>query len=148
MGHDDELIGRAFTVAFRAHAGQTDKSGAPYIGHVVRVAAGVVTVEEVVVALLHDVVEDTDVTLAALEQHFPVHILQAVGAITRRPSEAPAEYYARVAANPLARAVKAADIADNSSPARMSLLDDATRGRLSEKYAKARAALGLEKDTP
>jgi hypothetical protein len=139
----DEMIGRAFVVAFRSHIGQVDKSGAPYIGHVVRVAAAVTSPTEVVVALLHDVVEDTATTLDELATAFPPDIVAAVDAISRRPDEDGAVYYARVAANPLARAVKAADIGDNTSPARMAMLDPETRKRLTAKYDRARSALGI-----
>lgn len=133
----DDMIGRAFVEALKAHAGQVDKSGAPYIGHVARVAACVEGRDEIVVALLHDVVEDTEVTLSDLAAVFPDDIIEAVDAITHRPGEPREHYYRRVAKNALARRVKLADIADNSSPQRMSLLDSATRARLEKKYAKA-----------
>ena len=135
------MLGRAFEMAFRAHAGQIDKSGAPYIAHVVRVAAGVDGETAQVVGLLHDVVEDCDTTLADLEAAFGAEVAAAVDAITKRAGEANAEYLIRVAANPLARMVKLSDIADNSHPARLALLDQPTQDRLREKYAKARAAL-------
>ena len=63
--------------------------------------------------------------------------------MSRRPGEEADDYYRRVCVSPLARAVKAADIADNSNPLRLALLDPETRARLEEKYAKARVALGL-----
>lgn len=137
MMNVDEMIGRAFVRALRAHAGQVDKSGAPYIGHVARVAASVEGRDEIVVALLHDVVEDTGVSLSDLADDFPDDIIEAVDAITHRPGEPREDYYRRVAKNALARCVKLADIADNASPQRMSLLDEATRMRLEKKYAKA-----------
>ena len=136
------MIGTAFELALTAHKGQEDKSGQAYIGHVVRVAAGVEGEAETVVALLHDVVEDTDVTLAEIDAEFGPDIATAVDVITRRAGEAPEAYYDRVRANPLARAVKLSDIADNTHPARLALLDEDTRARLTQKYAKARRALG------
>ena len=135
------MIGAAFELAFAAHQGQTDKAGMAYIGHVVRVAAGVETDDERVVALLHDVVEDCDVPLSDIEAKFGVDTAAGVDAMTRRDGEAPEAYYARVRANPLALRVKRADIADNSSPERLKLLDEATRKRLTKKYAHALSAL-------
>jgi (p)ppGpp synthase/HD superfamily hydrolase len=136
-------LGAAFELALAAHAGQTDKAGMAYVGHVARVCAGVAEAGEAaqVVALLHDVVEDSDVPLARIEADFGPEVARAVDAITRRPGEAPAAYYARVAADPLARAVKLADVADNANPSRLALLEAPTRERLERKYDAARAAL-------
>ena len=125
-----------------AHAGQTDKAGLAYIGHVARVAAGVRGEKPQTVALLHDVVEDCGVPLARIEAEFGDEIAGAVDAITRRDAETPGTYYARVRANPLALLVKLSDIADNTHPARTALLDDETRTRLEQKYARARDMLG------
>lgn len=138
------MIGAAFELALAAHQGQTDKAGMAYIGHVARVAAGVETDAERVVALLHDVVEDCDVPLADIEAKFGAEIAAGVDAMTRRNGEAADDYYARVRANPLALRVKRADIADNSSPERLKLLDEATRERLTKKYADALNALGAK----
>lgn len=142
------LIDRAHSMATAAHEGQTDKAGAPYIDHPRRVAIRVhqYAPEEhseaaQAVAWLHDVVEDSSITLQDLAQEFPPEIVAAVEAITHRPHEAREDYYQRVAANDLARAVKLADIEDNSDPARLQLLDNDTRRRLQDKYTKARAAL-------
>ncbi len=135
------MIGAAFELALAAHAGQTDKAGMPYIGHVARVAAGVETDTECVVALLHDVVEDCGVPLDKIADRFGADIAAAVDAITRRDGEAAEAYYARVRVNRLARSVKLADIADNAHPDRLRLLDDDTRARLTRKYAAAEAAL-------
>jgi (p)ppGpp synthase/HD superfamily hydrolase len=134
-------VGEAFELALAAHAGQTDKAGAPYIAHVVRVTAGVASDKARVVALLHDVVEDTEVTLQAVEARFGPDIAAAVDALTRREGEAPEAYYTRVRASPLAREVKLADIADNADPRRLALLPDTDRDRLTRKYAHARAQL-------
>ncbi len=138
------MIGAAFELAFAAHQGQTDKAGMAYIGHVARVAAGVDTDEERVVALLHDVVEDCDVPLSEIEAKFGPEIAAGVDAMTKRKGEALDAYYARVRNNPLALSVKLSDIADNSSPDRLKLLDDATQERLTRKYSDALAALGAK----
>lgn len=135
-------VGDAFELALKAHEGQTDKAGMAYIGHVVRVADGVSGTPARIVALLHDVVEDCDLPLAVIHERFGPQIAESVDAITRRQGEPPQDYYARVAADPLAYVVKLADIADNSHPARLALLDPRTRSRLEQKYAKALALLG------
>ncbi|KXX58406.1 HD domain-containing protein [Rhodococcus sp. LB1] len=129
-------------IASAAHDGQVDKAGQPYIAHPARVAARVGGDERAVAAAwLHDVVEDSDVTLADLEESFPVEVTAAVDALTRRGGEDPADYYARVRQVPLALTVKLADLADNSDPQRLAQLDAATRDRLTAKYARARAEL-------
>ena len=79
---DEGRIGRACELAFRAHAGQVDKSGAPYIAHVVRVAAKLADPEDVVVALLHDTVEDCDTTFEEIEAAFGPETATAVDAVT------------------------------------------------------------------
>ena len=87
--------------------------------------------------------EDTDVTLAELRGAFGDAIADAVDALSRREGEEPRGYYARVRGNPLAMAVKEADIADNTAPDRVALLDECTRERLSAKYQHAATELGL-----
>jgi (p)ppGpp synthase/HD superfamily hydrolase len=105
------------------------------------VAARVEADEARAVAWLHDVVEDTAVTLDDLAAQFPAEVVQAVRVLTRRDDDRGEEYYRRVRANPLALAVKLADIADNTDPARQADLDPATRRRLAAKYRHARAVL-------
>ncbi|OLR95377.1 HD domain-containing protein [Actinokineospora bangkokensis] len=133
----------AVRIAREAHAGQVDKSGRPYIGHPLRVMAAVDGEHRKMAAVLHDVVEDTPVTPAdLLAAGCPPPVVAAVEAVSKRPGEAQADYLARVRADPIALAVKRADIADNSSPARLALLDAPTRERLRAKYAAALAVLG------
>ena len=142
-----DLVDLAREVATRAHAGQFDKAGAPYIGHPGRVAARVVgdpLAESV--AWLHDVLEDTAVTESELAGLFPAPVVAAVVVLTRLPDEDPDAYYARVRADPLALTVKWADIDDNCDPARAALLDPATRERLAAKYAHAREQFALRDD--
>lgn len=128
----------AIALAKLAHSGQLDKSGRPYIGHPLRVMAGVTGEHRQMVAVLHDVIEDTWVTADhLLEAGCPPEVVEAVVAISHLPGEPQATYLARVAANPLALLVKRADIADNSSPARLAQLDEPTQRRLRDKYATA-----------
>lgn len=130
-------VALARDIATRAHEGQTDKSGEPYIGHPERVAARVHSPEEKIVAWLHDVVEDTEVTADDLRHSFSDEIVDAVIAISKLPQERRLDYYERVKANPLALTVKLADVADNQSPARMARLDHHTRERLTRNYEEA-----------
>jgi (p)ppGpp synthase/HD superfamily hydrolase len=133
----------AIQVARRAHEGQLDKSGRPYIAHPLRVMGALRDEHERMAAVLHDVVEDTDVTLDYLtEAGCPPDVLAAVDAVSKRPGEERAAYLARVAANPIALAVKRADIADNMSPDRLARLDTETQERLRAKYESALRQLG------
>lgn len=141
-----ELFLVADVIATIAHHGQVDKAGQPYIEHPRRVTqlayraadqSGVNRFDVMTVARLHDVVEDTPVTLELLYSALPVHIVDAVDAITYPPGEPRDVYYARVAANELAFQVTLADIADNSDPDRLAVLDPETRDRLTAKYSHA-----------
>lgn len=127
--------------ATAAHEGQVDKAGRPYIEHPRRVADRVAEVDgraaAVCVAWLHDVVEDSNVTLdELLDDDFSDAIVDAVDALTRREDEGD-DYYRRVASNDLAVAVKRADIWDNTNPERLAALPASTRDRLQAKYAHA-----------
>ena len=133
----------AIQVARRAHEGQLDKSGRPYIAHPLRVMGALRDEHERMAAVLHDVIEDTTVTLADLtDAGCPADVLAAVAAVSKQPGEDQDAYLARVAANPIALAVKRADIADNMSPDRLSRLDAATQERLRAKYESALRQLG------
>lgn len=144
------MIHDARQLATRAHRGQTDKAGADYIDHPRRVASGALAhadpawqAETVAAAWLHDVLEDTPVTRDELARRFPAEVVEAVEALTRHDGEPADDYYARVRANPIARAVKHADLDDNTDPQRMRLLDLPTQQRLRQKYARARQALAI-----
>lgn len=106
---------RALEIACEAHKGQTDKAGEPYILHVLRVVLAVEGEDPRIVAALHDVVEKSpDWTLERIAvESFPPEIVEAVDALTRRPGESEDAYLARATAEPLARTVKHADVADN-----------------------------------
>jgi (p)ppGpp synthase/HD superfamily hydrolase len=133
----------AIQVARRAHEGQLDKSGRPYIAHPLRVMGMVTGTHQRMTAVLHDVVEDTDVTLEDLAAAgCPDEVLTAVAAISKRPGEPQSDYLTRVLADPIALVVKRADIADNMSPDRMGRLDAETQDRLRTKYEAALRRLG------
>ncbi|SHV28159.1 HD domain-containing protein [Mycobacteroides abscessus] len=145
MAASSGIVGQARRLAEQAHTGQTDKAGEPYIGHVIRVAASVVPQEPIYIAaaLLHDVVEDSEVTLDDLAvQGFPIAVVTAVGLLTRQKNVPSEEYYRLIRNDPIALAVKLSDIADNTDPDRLARLDTLTRERLVTKYRNALLRLG------
>jgi len=107
------LLDRAIRLATKAHKGQTDRYGQPFILHVLRVITNARDPEERLLAALHDVLERSDVTLDQLrEKGFPEHILTALTHLTRLPDEDYEAYIDRVARDPLAVRVKVIDLAD------------------------------------
>ncbi|MDR1648055.1 MAG: HD domain-containing protein [Zoogloeaceae bacterium] len=132
---------RAIEIAAAAHAGQVDKAGQPYILHPLRVMLRVSTAHERMAAVLHDVVEDTQVTLEQLRSEgFPDKVVSAVEDLTRRAGESRLEAAIRAAADPVARAVKLADNAENMDLGRISEPTEKDYARL-EEYKKVRALL-------
>nr|CRH06298.1 Conserved protein of unknown function [Candidatus Magnetococcus massalia] len=104
----------AIAIATRAHKGQLDKGGYPYILHPLRVMMKQTSNAARMVAVLHDVVEDTDFTLQHLnDAGFSYDVLFAVEILTRKENESYSDYLRRVVTNPIARRVKLADIEDN-----------------------------------
>ncbi|MET3558691.1 (p)ppGpp synthase/HD superfamily hydrolase [Streptococcus rupicaprae] len=115
------LADKAHEIAQKAHFGQVDKAGVDYIKHPEAVASFVVTDEEKAVAYLHDVLEDTEVTLEFLREHgFPQKILTAVDVLTKKKGQDYEDYLAVVKSNELARVVKLADLRHNSDLTRLS----------------------------
>ncbi len=138
----NQLLSKAINIAMQAHAGQVDKAGMPYIGHVMRVMQAGKTIDEKIVGVLHDVVEDTTWTFdALLAEGFPVHIVDALRCVTKLSDDEPYESFInRVKTNPLAVAVKIADLTDNMDIRRLQTLTDADVQRL-RKYLKAYQSL-------
>ncbi|MFE9252847.1 HD domain-containing protein [Streptomyces sp. NPDC007088] len=131
-------------LADRAHAGQVDKIGVPYIEHVRAVAAGLAPLgdELVKAGLLHDILEDTDWTAERLhEAGIPARVVEIVEAVTNVPGMPYEEKIGRIAADPQAALVKIADNAHNSRPDRAAQLPSDKRERLAAKYRSARAQL-------
>ena len=126
----------------QAHAGQVDKAGMPYIGHVMRVMQAGKTIDEKIVGVLHDVVEDTTWTFdALLAEGFPVRIVDALRYVTKLSDDELYEAFInRVKNNPLAVAVKINDLTDNMDVRRLQTLTDADMQRL-RKYLKAYQSL-------
>lgn len=107
-------IEKALEVAARAHAGQKDKQGAPYLLHPLRVMNGVHSEEAKIVAVLHDVIEDTSVTIDDIRRAgFSEPVLDALLCVTHKKGESYASYVVRCKGNDLARQVKLADLEDN-----------------------------------
>lgn len=135
MTEDSFRVEDAVALARRAHQGQVDKAGEAYIDHPLRVMERVSGDSERMAAVLHDVLEDTDVTAADLRSAgCPEPVVVAVEALTKRAGEPLAESMARVGADPIAVAVKRADLADNADPRRLASLDRSTSERLARKY--------------
>lgn len=131
---------RAIAIAAAAHAGQKDKAGNPYILHPLRVMLAVQVPEERIVAVLHDVVEDTPWTLDALRaEGFSNDVVAAVDALTRRDGEDYFEFVRRAVAHPIARPVKIADLRDNMDLARIA----APTGRDDARIDRYREALRM-----
>jgi (p)ppGpp synthase/HD superfamily hydrolase len=105
---------KALELAARAHAGQTDKQGLPYILHPLRVLMGVESDEARIIAVLHDTLEDTGLTEADLRREgFSEAVVAGVLAVTHRRDESYADYVVRCSRLEAARQVKLADLADN-----------------------------------
>lgn len=132
---------RAIEIAAAAHAGQVDKAGQPYILHPIRVMLRVSSDHERMAAVLHDVVEDTRVTLEQLvREGFPPEVVSAVQALTKNPGESRLQAAARAAVDPIARVVKLADNAENMDLGRIANPTEKDFARLKE-YEQVRALL-------
>jgi len=133
---------QAMALAQRFHAGATDKAGQPYIDHVLRVAEAVESHDEKLAALMHDLLEDTVLTSTDLRcAGCPHRIVVAVDALTRRAGESYSDFVIRASRDPVARAVKLADLADNSDEGRLEILEPKVAQQLRKKYDSARVLL-------
>lgn len=127
---------RAMNIAYSAHMGQFDKAGVPYIFHPIHLAEQMDTEEECIVALLHDAVEDTEVTFEDLEKEFSKTIIDAIRLLTHDKSVDYMEYVKQLKNNPIAKKVKLADLRHNSDTARLLKITEKDIKRV-EKYKKA-----------
>lgn len=108
------MLEKAILLAVKAHSGQKDKADSPYILHPLRVMQNMDTESEMIVAVLHDVLEDTEITADDLRNNsFSEEILDAVQMLTKQEGEEYQEFIERIKQNPIARKVKLADIEDN-----------------------------------
>jgi (p)ppGpp synthase/HD superfamily hydrolase len=133
-----ELTKKAMLLAWDMHLMSVDKGGMPYIFHPIAVAEMMGSDEYAIcVALLHDIVEDTPMTIHQLScMHFPTEIVEAVDAITRRTGEKYMDYLVRVKDNQLARKVKLGDLQHNSDLGRLRSIDKEALS-LQKRYKKA-----------
>lgn len=127
-----------------AHSGQLDKAGEPYWLHPLAVASRLLAAghkgDTIIVALLHDVIEDTDLCLHDLrDRGVSERAIEAIDAISRRPEETYAAYTDRVCDNNMARIVKIADVQHNLSPERRYEGDESLRSRYAKTLNKLRA---------
>lgn len=128
---------KAMKIAYDAHAGQADKTGIPYIYHPIHLAESMSDENSVITALLHDVAEDTNITIDDLAREgFHEDILTALTLLTHNPAEEYMDYISRLSTCPLARRVKLADLRHNSDVTRLDSIDEKTARRL-EKYSRA-----------
>ena len=133
----NELLEKALRIAVEAHTGQVDKAGKPYIFHPLRVCCRCFTDEEKIVALLHDTIEDTEVTAEdLLREGFPRNIVDAVLSVSRGEDESYEDFVKRTSLNPLGRIVKLHDLEDNMDISRLEQVTEKDLARLN-KYIKA-----------
>ena len=136
-----ELTKRAINIAYKAHEGQLDRSGIPYIFHPMHIAEQMTTEETCIVAILHDVVEDTDVTLDELkEAGFSENVINAINLMTHRDEVPYLDYVRALKDDPIASVVKLADLNHNSDRTRLNVITKKDEQRFL-KYQKAKEIL-------
>ena len=134
------LTCKAMKLAYDAHHGQLDKNGVPYIFHPFHIAEQMTDEYSTCAALLHDVAEDTDITIDELEMIFPREVTDAVKLLTHDKNDDYFDYVGKISADPIAKAVKIADLKHNSDTSRY--LDETMKNspetlKRLEKYQKA-----------
>ena len=132
-----KLIERSLHIALRAYAGKIDKAGREYILHPLRVMAKMKTDLEMSAALLHDVIEDSDITAEQLlAEGIPAEVVEAIQYLSKNENEEYQDFVARAKKNKIAAKVKIADIEDNIDVLRLSALDEYDLARI-KKYHSA-----------
>lgn len=133
----------AMRIAYEAHHGQVDRCGIPYIFHPIHLAEQMDDEISCTVALLHDVVEDTAVTMDILARQFPSEVIDALTLLTHDPKVDYFDYVRTIRSNPIAKKVKLADLAHNSDQSRCVGTDLAAEKlqNWKDKYKKATAIL-------
>ena len=132
---------KALKLCFEAHKNQTDKSGIPYVFHPFHLDEQMQTEETTIVALLHDVVEDTDYTFEDLfAMGFSKTVTDAISLMTHDDDTEYMDYVRAIKDNPIAKVVKLADLNHNSDLSRLDVVDEKALKRR-EKYLKAMALL-------
>lgn len=132
-----DLTKKAIKISFNAHKNQVDKSGMPYVFHPFHLAEQMDDEYSVCVALLHDVIEDTDIMIEDLKaEGFPKEVINAIELLTHSDSVPYLDYVKTIKNNSIARKVKLADLKHNSDLSRLDNIDDKALERV-EKYKKA-----------
>lgn len=132
-----KLTKKALRLCFDAHKEQEDKTGMPYVFHPFHLAEQMDTETEVICALLHDVIEDTDYTFADLrEMGFPSEVIEVLTLLTHEADVPYMDYVKRLSVNPIARKIKLADLRHNSDQTRLDVIDERAKLR-AEKYRVA-----------
>ena len=147
MLSDSQMIERAIAIALKAHSGQEDKYGAPYILHPLRVGLGGTSAVEITAGILHDVVEDSAVTIEHLRkrEEFPPAVITIVDALTKREGEEWEAYIDRVIACPQAMPVKLRDLEQNLDARRIGEFSEADAKRFTRyvwAWHRIRKAMG------
>lgn len=144
-----EYLDKAFLIACKAHAGQKDKAGKPYILHPIRLAATFDRADYKACALLHDVLEDSSITIVELlADGIPEDVIEAIQLLTHKgpiTDDAYHAYVRKLRINSMARAIKRADLIDNLDPLRMMLMKDVSTQRV-KRYHKALRIISFLED--
>lgn len=131
------LVEKALQIALDAHSGQVDRAGMPYIMHPIAVAVRQKSTDAFAVAVLHDVMEDSEYTADDLRKHgIPEHIIEALILLTHAEGEPYMDYVKKIKSNELAKVVKLADLEHNSILSRLPNITEADIAR-QHKYAEA-----------
>lgn len=137
----NSLLERAIGISREAHRGQVDKGGAPYVDHPMRLMNRATSTAAKIVAALHDIVEDSCLTLADLSaEGFPSSIVEAIDHLTRRPNETYEAFIERISLHPLAVEIKLLDLEDNMNVGRLRSVTTDDMKRL-KRYSAAHARL-------
>jgi len=132
-----QLLEQAIYIALQAHKGKADKGGCPYILHPLRLMLAMETTEEKIVAVLHDVIEDSSFTIQKLKQEgFSKKVLDAVSLLTKTENQNYENYISAIKKNPLATKVKLADLKDNMDKSRLQKITEEDLIRI-KKYKSA-----------
>lgn len=135
------LTKKAMKIAYNAHLNQVDKSGMPYIFHPIYIAERMDDEESTIVALLHDTIEDSDLTFCDLKlEGFSESVIEALECLTHDKNMQYEEYIQRIKENPLAKKVKKVDLEHNSLLESLEIVDESVMNRL-KKYEKAKEML-------
>ena len=140
-----DLTKKALKLCFEKHKEQVDKTGMPYVFHPFHLAEQMDDEFSTICALLHDVVEDTEITFEnLLDMGFPIEVIDVLKLLTHEDSIPYMDYVEKISTNPTAKKVKIADLKHNSDTTRLKVVDEKARKRC-EKYKQALELLSKSK---